>query len=279
MNDNPFEPFPDDLQDIGDALREYREVADGHQLERIKRRVLPAVTPRRTLRCLVPRRARTRAALILVIGFALNASGAMATVLTHCGVSSSSAQDLNVTQIASTILSYASSGNGPESAAMVVYAQSCPAGQTLSAAVRADQLSGRATLSGGQCVPTSCPPGQTLTGGVCVTPTVPPATVTSPTVCRASTRGYKVRAGQEDTIIVSVDRQGAPVAGVRVRITLPGGKVVSRTTGTSGKATFRVRPARTGTIFVHGASCKETMKVKVGAAKSATAVRPPSFTG
>lgn len=264
MNDNPFEPFPDDLQDIGDALREYREVADGHQLERIKRRVLPAVTPRRTLRCLVPRRARTRAALILVIGFAMNASGAMATVLTDSGVSSSSAQDLNVTQIASTILSYASSGNGPESAAMVVYAQSCPAGQP---------------LSGGQCVPTSCPPGQTLTGGVCVTPTVPPAPVTSPTVCRASTRGYKVRADQEDTIIVSVDRQGAPVAGVRVRITLPGGKVVSRTTGTSGKATFRVRPARTGTIFVHGASCKETMKVKVGAAKSATAVRPPSFTG
>jgi len=262
MNDNPFEPFPDDLQDIGDTLREYREVADGHQRERMKRRVLPAVTPRRTIRCLVPRRARTRAALILVVGFALNASGAMATVLTGFGVSGSSAQDFNMTQIASTFLSYAASGNRSEPAATAVYAQSCPAGQT---------------LSGGQCVPTSCPPGQTLTGGMCVTPTVPPAPVTSPTVCRASTRGYKVRAGQEDTIIVSVDRQGAPVAGVRVRITLPGGKVVSRTTGTSGKATFRVRPARAGTIFVHSASCKETVKVQ--AAKSATAVRPPSFTG
>jgi hypothetical protein len=258
MNDNPFKPFPDDGEDIGDALREYREVPDGHQLDRIKRRVLPAVTPRGTLRCLVPRGARTRAALILVIGFALNASGAMATVLTECGVSSSSAHDLNVTQIASTFLRAAESANGPEPAAMVVYAQSCPAGQT---------------HSGGQCVPTSCPPGQTLTGGVCVTP------VTSPTVCRASTSGYKVRAGQEDTIVVSVDRPGGPVAGVWVRITLPGGKVVSRTTGTGGKATFRVRPARTGTIFVHGASCKEVIKVKVAAAKSATAVRPPSFTG
>ena len=264
MNENPFEPFPDDLQDIGDALREHREVADGHQLKRIKRRVLPAVTSRRTLRCLVPRRARTRAALILVIGFALNASGAMATVLTDFGVSSSSAKDLNVTRIASTIVSYASSGNRSEPAAMIVYAQGCPAGQT---------------FSGGGCVPTGCPPGQTLTGGMCVTPTVLPAPATSPTVCRASTRGYKVRAGQEDTIIVAVDRQGGPVAGVRVKITLPGGKVVFRTTGTNGKATFRVTPTKSGTIFVHSASCKETMKVRVQAAKSATAVRPPSFTG
>jgi hypothetical protein len=107
---------------------------------------------------------------------------------------------------------------------------------------------------------------------------VPPAK-TFPAVCRASTRGYKVRAGQVDTIIVSVRRQGAAVADARVRITLPGGKVVARTTGKSGKATFTVEPTQSGTIFVRSPSCKEMVKVKVYAAKAATVQRAPSFTG
>jgi hypothetical protein len=159
----------------------------------------------------------------------------------------------------------------------------CPAGETLTRGVCAPPtscLSGQ-TLTNGVCgPPTSCPTGTTMTGSVCTKPTVvlPPAR-TYPGVCRASTMGYKVRAGQEDTIIVSVRRHGAAVAGTKVRITLPGGEIVARTTGSSGRATFRVAPTQSGTILVRSPSCKEMIKVQVHAAKAAEAQRPPSFTG
>jgi hypothetical protein len=158
----------------------------------------------------------------------------------------------------------------------------CPSGQVLSGGqcVPPTTCPSGETLSGGQCVPpTTCPAGQTLTGTTCATTTVVPPPKTYPGVCRASTQGYKVRAGQEDTIIVSVTRHGAAVSGTKVHINLPGGKTVTRSTGKNGKATFIVTPTQSGTIFVHSPSCKEMVKVKVFAAKAATAVRAPSFTG
>jgi hypothetical protein len=158
----------------------------------------------------------------------------------------------------------------------------CPSGETLSGGqcVPPTTCPSGQSLSGGQCVPpTTCPTGQTLTGSVCATTTaVPPAKV-YPGVCRASTMGYKVRAGQVDTIVVTVTRHGAAVTGTKVRINLPGGKTVSKSTGKNGKATFTVEPTQSGTITVRSPSCKEMVKVKVFAAKAATAVRAPSFTG
>jgi hypothetical protein len=135
-------------------------------------------------------------------------------------------------------------------------------------------------LSGGQCVPpTSCPAGETLTAGACATATVaqPPKVV--PGVCRTSTKGYRVRAGQTDTVVVSVHRRRAAVAGAKVRLTLPGGKVLTARTGKSGKATFTVAPTQSGTIFIRSSSCKQMVTVKVYAAKAATVQRAPSFTG
>jgi hypothetical protein len=160
---------------------------------------------------------------------------------------------------------------------------SCPSGETLVGGVCLPPTScpSGETLSGGQCSPpTVCPAGTTINGTVCAKPTVEllPAR-TYPGVCRASTRGYRVRAGQEDTISVSVHRHGVALAAAKVRITLPGGRVVSRTTGKSGKATFTVAPTQSGTIFVRSPSCKEMVTVKVYAAKAATVVRAPSFTG
>jgi hypothetical protein len=158
----------------------------------------------------------------------------------------------------------------------------CPSGETLSGGqcVPPTTCPTGQSLSGGQCVPpTTCPTGQTLTGSVCATTTaVPPAKV-YPGVCRASTMGYKVRAGQVDTIVVTVTRHGAAMTGTKVRINLPGGKTVSKSTGKNGKATFTVEPTQSGTITVRSPSCKEMVKVKVFAAKAATAVRAPSFTG
>jgi hypothetical protein len=160
---------------------------------------------------------------------------------------------------------------------------SCPNGQVLSngQCVPPTTCPNGETLSGGQCVPpATCPSGATLAGSVCTTPAaVPPPTVTPPGVCRASTRGYKVRAGQVDTIIVSVTRNGVAVTSTKVRIRLPGGKTVSKNTGKNGKATFTVTPTQSGTIIVRSPSCKEMVKVKVSAAKAATSVRAPSFTG
>ena len=91
--------------------------------------------------------------------------------------------------------------------------------------------------------------------------------------------GYKVRAGQVDTIIVSVSRHGVAVTNAKVRISLPGGRTMTKSSGRNGKATFRVEPTRSGTIIVRSPSCKEIVEVRVFAAKAATAVRAPSFTG
>ena len=158
----------------------------------------------------------------------------------------------------------------------------CPSGETLTGGQCTPPTtcpSGE-TLSNGQCVPpTTCPTGETLTGGVCTPPTVVPPPAVYPAVCRASTQGYKVRAGQQDTIIVSVTRNGAAVKGTNVRVSLPGGKTLTKSTGSNGKVTFIVKPTRSGTIIVRSPSCDGMVKVKVFAAKAATAVRAPSFTG
>ncbi len=158
----------------------------------------------------------------------------------------------------------------------------CPNGQVLSGGqcIPPTTCPSGQVLSGGQCVPpTTCPAGQSLTGGVCALTTVVPPLKLVPGVCRASTMGYKVRAGQEDTIVVSVNRNGVAVPGAKVRIGLPGGKSITKSTGNNGKVTFTVEPTRSGTILVHSPSCKGMVKVKVFAAKAATVQRTPSFTG
>jgi hypothetical protein len=153
----------------------------------------------------------------------------------------------------------------------------CPSGETLSQGVCIPPTacpSGQ-TLTGGECVPpTACPAGETLRGSVCAKPAA-----TAPAVCRASTRGYKVRVRQKNTITVSVQRGGVAVAGTKVRVSLPGGKVVTRTTDKTGNATFTVEPARSGTLFVRSSSCQEMVRVKVYAAKTPATHPVPSFTG
>src|SRR3984885_5962522 len=158
----------------------------------------------------------------------------------------------------------------------------CPSGETLSGGqcVPPSTCPSGETLSNGQCVPpTTCPAGDSLSAGVCPPPVVVPPPTVYPAVCRASTQGYKVRAGQQVTIIVSVTRNGAAVTGTQVRVSLPGGKTLTKSTGSNGKTTFIVKPTRGGTLIVRSPSCQEMVKVKVFAAKAATAVRAPSFTG
>jgi hypothetical protein len=75
----------------------------------------------------VPRSPRTQAALILLVVFGLNVSGATAPVLSTLGVGSSNANNLNVTQIVSAIARGTSTANGSQSAADLVI---CPAPAT-----------------------------------------------------------------------------------------------------------------------------------------------------
>jgi hypothetical protein len=118
-----------------------------------------------------------------------------------------------------------------------------------------------------------------MRAGACATAAAAPPPKVFPGVCRASTRGYTVRAGQKDTIVVSVRRHRAIVVGANVRLTLPGGKVLRKATGKNGKATFTVAPTQSGTIFVRSSSCNKMVEVKVYAAKAASVQRAPSFTG
>ncbi len=167
---------------------------------------------------------------------------------------------------------------------------SCSTGQTLVSGkcVPPTTCPPGETLSQGMCVPpTTCPAGETLTGGRCVPPTVCPAgaslsggvctppMVTTPAVCRASTKGYKLRARQRSTILISVQRAGVGVTKTKVSIVLPGGRVVTRTTNASGEAAFTVMPPRGGTILVRTSTCQA--KVKVYASK--TPKPAPPFTG
>lgn len=176
----------------------------------------------------------------------------------------------------------------------------CAAGQTMSGGqcINTTCASGQ-TMSGGKCVsaPPTCGAGQTMSGGKCVTETCPAGEVMSsggctyppfPPVSRAKhhaaacvTAGstYRVRAGQLNTIVVWVRMNGTPVAGARVRLTLPLGKTLTRTAGPNGTVTFTVKPNHSGTIYVQSTSCAGATKVKVFAPKVAAAHQAPAFTG
>lgn len=179
--------------------------------------------------------------------------------------------------------------------------ETCPSGQT---------------LVGGQCVTPTCATGQTMVGGVCVTPsctgascgtTPPPPTcgagqtmsggkcVTRPSItcsagekqsgntcvreaCLVAARSaYRVRAGEMNTIVVSVRAGGATVPGAEVRVTVPGGRTITLK-ATSGTLTIRLKPKRSGTIYVRSTGCTNA-KLKVFAPKVPVAHHPPSFTG
>jgi hypothetical protein len=94
--------------------------------------------------------------------------------------------------------------------------------------------------------------------------------------CTMSTaKSLTVRAGQLNTIKVTLSRGGANKL---VRITLPGGKVVSAKTNSSGAATIQVRPTRSGTATIRSEACT-TARVAVRAARKVAAQRLPRVTG
>jgi hypothetical protein len=101
-----------------------------------------------------------------------------------------------------------------------------------------------------------------------------------PAACHVAARSsYRVRAGEWGTIVVSVRAKGTPVAGATLRITLPGGKTITRVATSGGTVTFTVKPKKRGAISIRTGTCTGSARVKVFAPKVPTSHHPPSFTG
>jgi hypothetical protein len=109
-----------------------------------------------------------------------------------------------------------------------------------------------------------------------------PQVVVKPTTAAQApctlTRATKttVRAGQLNTISVRVRNIDA---GSVVKITLPGGKVVSAKTNKSGIATLKVRPTKSGTATIRAAECSDVERLSVKSARRVVAQRAPRVTG
>ena len=116
---NDFEHLPEDLQDIARALAVHRDVPDGHLLERVLARVKAAPRPRRGFAGFF--RARLAALSMLVLCLGLNVTGALAAVLQSLGVSSGTANSLNLSNIINSLTQTVSTGSNWQSAADEVY--------------------------------------------------------------------------------------------------------------------------------------------------------------
>jgi hypothetical protein len=134
----------------------------------------------------------------------------------------------------------------------------------------------------GVSAPVCSPPD---TWKVVLTPPPPPATpqvAVKPTTAAQApctlTRTSKttVRAGQLNTIRVRVRTVDA---GTTVKITLPGGKVVSDKTDKSGVAVLKVRPTKSGTATIRAAECSDVERLSVKSARRVVAQRAPRVTG
>jgi hypothetical protein len=134
----------------------------------------------------------------------------------------------------------------------------------------------------GVSAPVCSPPD---TWKVVLTPPPPPATpqvAVKPTTAAQApctlTRTSKttVRAGQLNTIRVRVRTVDA---GTTVKITLPGGKVVSDKTDKSGVAVLKVRPTKSGTATIRAAECSDVERLSVKPARRVVAQSAPRVTG
>jgi uncharacterized repeat protein (TIGR01451 family) len=125
-----------------------------------------------------------------------------------------------------------------------------------------------------------CSPPDTWT--VTLTPPPPPQAAVKPVNAAqapcdiVSPSGVRVRARELTTLRVRVRNVDA---GSTATITLPGGKKVSAKTNSSGIATFRVRPTKTGRATIRMAECGDVARFSVRAARQTQTRRAPRVTG
>jgi len=126
--------------------------------------------------------------------------------------------------------------------------------------------------------PTAAPP-PTVAGLSTPSETAPVAAQAEPgRACpRPLSRRLRIRAGQLNTIVITVSGPRSARAGVRVRIRAPGVDVTRRTRS-DGRVTVRIRPRRSGRLTVTAPGCAARTAV-VLAQKVSSAPRRPQFTG
>lgn len=105
---------------------------------------------------------------------------------------------------------------------------------------------------------------------------VKPASATQAPCDIASPTGLKVRAKELTTIRVRVRNVDA---GSEARITLPGGKVLRAKVNSSGVATFKVRPPKSGRATIRIAECGDVARFTVRQARQVQTRRAPRVTG
>jgi len=109
-------------------------------------------------------------------------------------------------------------------------------------------------------------------------PSVKSKAAGKPADCVSTPKAYRVRAGQMNTINVRVRVAGKDIAGAKVKLTAPGVTRIQET-DSHGRATFRVKPRKSGTMYVQSDQCSGADRATVLAAKQASGRSAPRFTG
>ena len=96
--------------------------------------------------------------------------------------------------------------------------------------------------------------------------------------CVALPERMRVHAREVSIVAVQVAHNGQGIANSLVRITGPG-FVQQMLTDSAGRAVFRVRPRRTGTLVVQSDVCFGADRLRVRPPHRTATKRPPRYTG
>jgi len=97
--------------------------------------------------------------------------------------------------------------------------------------------------------------------------------------CISTVRRMHLRAGERSAIDVLINMNDQNIRNALVRVTLPGGRQVTRRTGSNGIARFVVRPRSKGRAVIQSDVCFGARRAAVAASRDASIKAPAKFTG
>jgi hypothetical protein len=111
-----------------------------------------------------------------------------------------------------------------------------------------------------------------------VFPTIGSSQAASPARCISVPRGLRLRAGESTRVTVTVITNGQRIQGARVRATYPGAQY-TKSTRADGRATFNIRPSRSGRLVLQSDVCFGAHRMSVRAARVVARRAPARVTG
>jgi hypothetical protein len=133
--------------------------------------------------------------------------------------------------------------------------------------------------------PAALAPGGSVAAGVTlaaptvgVFPTIGSSQAASPARCISVPRGLRLRAGETTRVTVTVITNGQRIQGARVRATYPGAQY-TKSTRADGRATFNIRPSRSGRLILQSDVCFGAHRMSVRAARVVARRAPARVTG